>query len=360
MKFSTQLVSALVGAASVSSVLAHPERLTKDNLKNELVGRSSSNCAAQIEARKAKMQEKRAASLYQRRQAEASRLGRRDEMSMMKRDVYSTIQNDTCVLAPDTIFGPYAIDEEIYRHDVREGQTGVDMYLDIGVIDIETCEPLPNAYLTIWHCNASGIYSGFTGIDPDTAELSDGWTKQTDGTTDEETFLRGVMSTNSEGMAEFLSIFPGYYVTRSTHIHLTVQTNVTSKSADDYSYNTAGVQHVGQLFFNESLINSVYELDPYSAHLDTLNRTTNDEDSVYSVANADGYSSIISVQLLGETIADGLVGYITVGVNTSNSVLTSGNTVNPMGVIPTVSVASSVRAAATVVDAADGYVARKF
>jgi hypothetical protein len=27
------------------------------------------------------------------------------------------------------------------RHDIREGNSGVDMYLDIGVIDVETCEP---------------------------------------------------------------------------------------------------------------------------------------------------------------------------------------------------------------------------
>jgi hypothetical protein len=161
------------------------------------------------------------------------------------------------------------------------------------------------------------------------------------------------MSTNTGGMAGFLTIFPGYYNTRSVHIHLTVQTNVTSTSAEDYSYSAAKIQHVGQLFFNESLINSVYELDPYSAHLETLNRTTNDEDSVYSVANADGYSSIISVQLLGDTIADGLAGFTAVGVNRSSSVSTFGNTFNPLGVIPTVSVTSSVRAAAATVDVAD-------
>jgi protocatechuate 3,4-dioxygenase beta subunit len=355
MKFSTQAASLFLGVLAINPALAHPERLTKDNVANELVGRSSNKCAAQIEARKEAMKAKRAESLFQRRQAEAVRLNRRSDAIATKRDVYSTIQNDTCVLAPETVWGPYAIDEEIYRHDVREGQSGVDLYLDIGVLDIDTCEPLPDAYLTIWHCNSTGTYSGFTGIDPDTSDLLDGYTKSSDGTTDQETFLRGVMSTNTEGIAEFLTLFPGYYITRSTHIHLTVQTNVSSNSSESYSYSSASVQHVGQLFFTESLINSVYALSPYSAHLSTLNRTTNDEDSVYATSNTDGYSSIISVELLGETIADGLVGYITVGVNTSASVVTSGGSINPIGVIPTVSVASSVRAAATAVDVADGY-----
>ncbi|KAH8660755.1 Intradiol ring-cleavage dioxygenase [Tricladium varicosporioides] len=343
MKFS-QASTLLVAAAALCA--AHPERLTTESAKRELIGRGTDNCAAQIEARKADMLAKRSASLRKRQVANGKLFSKREELQ------YTTIQNDTCVLAPDTIFGPYAIDEEIFRHDLREGQSGVDLYLDIGVIDVETCEPLPNAYLTIWHCNATGSYSGFTGINPQTSELLDGWTKQNDGTTDDETFLRGIMSTDTNGMAEFLTIFPGYYVTRSTHIHLTVQTNVTTSS----SYSAASVQHIGQLFFNESIINSVYELDPYAQHLLTLNRTTNSEDKLYTSANADGYSSVISVTKLGADLADGLVGYITVGVNSSAAALTtSGESVNPMGVIPTVSVASSVRAAATIVDVAAGY-----
>ena len=141
-------------------------------------------------------------------------------------------------------------------------------------------------------------------------------------------------------------------MTRSTHIHLTVQTNVTDSS----SYSAASVQHIGQLFFDEALINSVYALSPYAAHLATLNRTTNAEDSLYATANGNGYSAVISVSNLGDAVADGLVGYITVGVNSSAAGLTtSGGSVNPIGIIPTVSVADSVRAQATVVDAADGY-----
>ena len=40
--------------------------------------------------------------------------------------------------------------------------------------------------------SATGSYSSYTGIDPDTSELLDGWSKRTDGTTDDETFLRRV------------------------------------------------------------------------------------------------------------------------------------------------------------------------
>ncbi|KAL4956372.1 Intradiol ring-cleavage dioxygenase [Aspergillus filifer] len=273
---------------------------------------------------------------------------------LAERNVYPTIQNTTCVLAPETIWGPYGIDGELHRHDVRENQKGIDLYLDIGVIDVETCEPLPDAYLTIWSCNATGTYSSYTGIDPDTAELLDGWTKNDEGTTDNETFLRGITKTDAEGISEFLTIFPGYYTSRTTHIHVTVQTNVTD---DETSYSTAAVQHIGQLFFDEDLLNTVYQEEPYVQHLATLNRTTNAEDSVLSTSSIGGYSPIISTALLGETIAEGLVGYITIGVNRSAEAReTTGTDVNPQGFIPTVTPSAGAQEAAYALDRAEGYV----
>lgn len=153
-------------------------------------------------------------------------------------------------------------------------------------------------------------------------------------------------------MAEFLTTFPGYYVTRATHIHITAQEGAGANQ----TYSNTDIQHVGQLFFEEDLLNEVYSLSPYSAHLATLNRTLNSEDSIYSVANAGGYSAIIDVALLGETVADGLVGYITVGINSSAAGLaTTGTDVNPNGFIPTVSVSPEKVAQATAVDKADGY-----
>lgn len=70
--------------------------------------------------------------------------------SNANRYMYKELQNKTCTLAPDTIFGPYDVDGELHRHDVREGHEGVDLYLDLGLIDVETCEPLSDAWLTIW------------------------------------------------------------------------------------------------------------------------------------------------------------------------------------------------------------------
>lgn len=39
---------------------------------------------------------------------------------------------------------------ERIRKDVTEGQEGVPLAVDIQVVDMETCKPIPGAYLEIW------------------------------------------------------------------------------------------------------------------------------------------------------------------------------------------------------------------
>ena len=44
---------------------------------------------------------------------------------------------------------------ELIRNDIKEDQEGVPLYLDIQLIDTNTCEPVPQVYLDFWHCNAT-------------------------------------------------------------------------------------------------------------------------------------------------------------------------------------------------------------
>lgn len=43
------------------------------------------------------------------------------------------------------------VDYEYVRWDIREDQEGVDFYVDVQLIDINTCEPVPNAFIDFWH-----------------------------------------------------------------------------------------------------------------------------------------------------------------------------------------------------------------
>ena len=60
-----------------------------------------------------------------------------------------------------------------------------------------SCEPIENAVVDLWHCDALGVYSGF--------ESAHGG----GGRTDDETYLRGAQVTNADGIAEFTTIYPG-------------------------------------------------------------------------------------------------------------------------------------------------------
>jgi protocatechuate 3,4-dioxygenase beta subunit len=46
------------------------------------------------------------------------------------------------------------------RKDVKEDEYsgGIDLYLEVQYLDINTCQPVPNAYDDIWNANATGVY----------------------------------------------------------------------------------------------------------------------------------------------------------------------------------------------------------
>lgn len=131
---------------------------------------------------------------------------------------YENIQNDTCVLTPEVTRGPYVWPRsQTLRQDMTEDQIGIPLWLDIGVLDMNTCEPLPNALVDFWHCNATGSYSSFTGLSPNTPfeellssmDISDFEIGVTDLHTDDSTWLRGMWPTDAHGMMEMKTIFPG-------------------------------------------------------------------------------------------------------------------------------------------------------
>lgn len=66
--------------------------------------------------------------------------------------------NTSCILTPEDTDGPYYVTGEQIRKDVTEGQVGVPLYLEVQYLDITTCLPVPEIYVDIWNCNATGVY----------------------------------------------------------------------------------------------------------------------------------------------------------------------------------------------------------
>ncbi|KAF2086997.1 putative extracellular dioxygenase [Saccharata proteae CBS 121410] len=214
-------------------------------------------------------------------------------------DVLFTGEN-SCLLNPEVTQGPYYVEGEYFRSDLVESEVGVPIYLDVQLVDMDTCEPVPNIYLETWHCNATGVYSGIqattNGNYDDTSNLN-------------KTFLRGIQKTDYEGAVKFETIVPGHYGGRANHIHVLSHTNA-HLSANNTLRGTGGtVSHVGQLFFDQSLLTSVEASYPYS--LNTIVWTQNANDSILQEEAEGDMDPILEYVLLGDKVEDGLVAWIT-------------------------------------------------
>ncbi|KXN81588.1 hypothetical protein AN958_04410 [Leucoagaricus sp. SymC.cos] len=240
----------------------------------------------------------------------------------------SKIQNNTCVLAPEVLEGPYYHEAgHPLRQNVAELQAGLLLLLDIGVIDVTTCKPLPNVLVDLWHTNATGHYSGHPGLTRPEREYSRS-DQDSEGpiyprTKPKETWLRGAWPTDENGVVQFTTIFPGYYQGRATHIHAKVLQEWTPLK--NGTYRTRRVVHVGQFFFDDDINVEVDKMYPYTenpiAH--TFGRTRNWRDAGNVFEDAWGpegkYNPIFKMHLLGGIVNQGLIGYITMGVNASFS-----------------------------------------
>lgn len=194
------------------------------------------------------------------------------------------------------------------RRNVIEDQGGVDIILDYQIIDVDTCEPVPDVYLEIWHCNSTGVYSGVN---------ANGNGDSADTTNIDATFLRGIQPTDADGVAQFESLFPGHYTGRATHIHVMAHTNATL-----FENNTLGndiyASHVGQAFFDQGLISEVELLEPYASNTQEL--TLNADDGILAEeAATDGVDPLMQYTLLGDSVSDGLFAWLAFGINTTYS-----------------------------------------
>ncbi len=131
------------------------------------------------------------------------------------------IAQGACELTTEAVDGPYYVDDVFYRSDIAEDRDGVPLTLRLEVLEKDTCRPIPEATVDVWHCDALGNYSGFPGADPDKFPNVRRGAK----VTSDLRFCRGRQITDEEGQVTFQSIFPGWYTPRTVHIHLKVILN---------------------------------------------------------------------------------------------------------------------------------------
>jgi protocatechuate 3,4-dioxygenase beta subunit len=231
-----------------------------------------------------------------------------------------------CTLTPEQEEGPYYVDYGTLRRDLTEGRPGVPLQLRIALLDAQTCRPIENAAVDIWHCDALGVYSGFTangggedgprGFGPPPGRGFGGPVGQRGpgrsgrGAIDKTRFLRGVQLTSVEGVAEFTTLYPGWYAGRTIHIHLKAH---IGGRAEDSQYSGGHVSHTGQIFLPEDITGQIAKMEPYVKH-EAVHRTLHSEDHVFRQQG--GAQSIASVERLqnGSNSA-GFIATIALAVN---------------------------------------------
>jgi protocatechuate 3,4-dioxygenase beta subunit len=183
-----------------------------------------------------------------------------------------------CVAVPELTEGPYYVDTDLERSDIRPDTTtgdvaaGVPLVLKWVVSRAEgtSCVPLEGAVVDVWHCDALGEYSGVQG--------------------DSGNFLRGVQRTDAKGQASFTTVYPGWYAGRAVHIHFKIRTEPDASE---------GFELTSQLFFNDDLSRQIFtSREPYTQK--GAQDRPNEQDQIYG--QSDG-TTLLPVTESGEGYA---------------------------------------------------------
>ncbi|MCL6734700.1 intradiol ring-cleavage dioxygenase [Streptomyces neyagawaensis] len=244
----------------------------------------------------------------------------------------SASSGEACyTLTSETTEGPYYIDADKIRQDITEDKEGIPFMLRIKVIDSESCAPIRDAAVDIWHCDALGLYSGYESFsegggtaptDAPSGTPSDAPSGAPTGEppsgggggggheepTSDTRYLRGTWKTDKKGFVTFRTVFPGWYRGRCVHVHTKVHVN---GEWTDAGYEGGTTCHTGQFFFDEEAVLASAEVEPYSTS--TTERTTLDEDTIYDGSGTQG--GLLKLKYRKNDIAKGVTGTITVGVD---------------------------------------------
>ncbi len=216
-----------------------------------------------------------------------------------------------CVASSSMTEGPYFVDELLKRIDIRTDPTdssvkaGIPLKLEVRVFNVNgnVCSPLKDAVIDIWHCDAQGLYS-------------DEAANNTVG----KKFLRGYQVTDENGLVNFTTIYPGWYMGRTVHIHMKVRTPsmvatpgaaTQAAVAQTFAFNT-------QLFFDDSLSDAVYTQAPYNGR--GKRTTTNANDMVFTgtdAGSADPHDVGEKMLITLTKDADGYTSKVNIGVDLS-------------------------------------------
>lgn len=195
----------------------------------------------------------------------------------------------SCVLRPAQTEGPFFVDGELQRSDIRTDardgsvKAGVPLRLRFQVSQGggADCNPLAGVQVHVWHSDAVGSYS-----DPGERRASSA----------SQQFLRGFQLSDATGGAEFLTIYPGWYQGRAPHIHFKLRMAAQNAAARSREFTS-------QLYFDDALSNRIYATAPYARRGrqavrnadDFIFRDGGDQLLLAPAADGRGYTAVFAI-----------------------------------------------------------------
>ncbi len=188
---------------------------------------------------------------------------------------------NACTVSAEETAGPFPIKTpaDFVRENIIGDRTGIPLMIIFNIQNTnDDCNPLEGALVDIWHCDAQGNYSQYDG--------------QLDGSFTNENFLRGRQTSDVNGNASFISIFPGWYPGRTPHIHVEIKSSAGNSLL------------VTQVSWSEETSNTVYASAGYNGNADT----NDSNDGIVSNANladslsgntTDGYTLMKNIKVAG-------------------------------------------------------------
>lgn len=195
-----------------------------------------------------------------------------------------------CTLIPTETIGPFPLstlldNSLVLRENIAEDKTGVPLQVKIKLVNVnDSCKPV-SGYVYIWHCDKDGLYSGYS--------------QSNNAGQSGKTYCRGVQYTDTNGVAHFTTIYPGWYAGRITHIHFQIFLTNYGSSARSTA--------ISQMAFPAETTTAVYNSALYTKGQNT---------SVRTFAADNVFSDGVEYQLATITgsVADGLVAELEVGI----------------------------------------------